>query len=482
MQSPVKSIHSLHAQHVSQQLQGVRAELGRQKASRRGSFSKLSQCVNDRYASQSSSPTPALKGRVLSRIVVSLPHLVSLLYCSQSGMRFDECYNVQQAIGEGGFATVYRCQHIGNHEMYAVKRISHEEYKYSTSCLHQEISAMKLVSTSPHIVRLHDVFYENADTYLVMEEVQGGDLLDRIQNKGRYDPAGARKVITGLLEAIRFLHLHNVCHRDIKLENILLTDATQDTYVKLCDFGCAKTVTSTCCFQTMAGSPQYAAPEIFEHEETGGYGAACDLWSVGVTSFVCLVGYAPFEEENMYQLTANICACNYHMDPAEWDAVPQEAKDLVQALLQVSVTARLDADQALKSKWLQRIEIVKPASFHSPRHQRDSVSNKLMAMLSPTTPVTKNTLTIVAEEKAASPRRRVGIAFPMLWLEDPLLKGNSLSSTNMDESETSKTISVNFSDDGWSSQRDLTPSSIPMLWVSNDTESRRRRNNNEDDT
>jgi serine/threonine protein kinase len=127
-----------------------------------------------------------------------------------NGKSFEDCYDDfhrKYLLGEGGFASVFRAQHRRNKSYYAVKEVIQSEYDDSTSDLKDEIEAMKRLRDVSYTVRLHDVFQVGKDrTFLVMEEIAGGDLLDRLTEKITYTEKEARKVVRTLLEAIRCCH------------------------------------------------------------------------------------------------------------------------------------------------------------------------------------------------------------------------------------------------------------------------------------
>merc|ERR1719223_1920764 len=111
---------------------------------------------------------------------------------------------------------------------------------------------------------------------MIMEEMKGGDLLERIYKVEIFCEQDARRLARKLLEAIRFCHKKKVAHRDIKPENILLTSKKSDTDIRLADFGCAKFITGPNCLKTLCGSTCYAAPELYTHKT--GYNEKCDNW------------------------------------------------------------------------------------------------------------------------------------------------------------------------------------------------------------
>lgn len=277
---------------------------------------------------------------------------------SQRGFRFEQVYEKGPLLGEGGFAFVYRCKHKQNQYWYAVKEVDVDVYEGSD--LKTEIAVMKTLFDSPYMVRLHDVFLEPHFTYLVMEEVKGGDLLDALERKQTYSVREARKVSRTLLEAVAWCHKKRIAHRDIKPENILLMHKGDDTSIKLCDFGCAKFFqpdTAANSFHTMVGSPQYVAPEIYLADLHVGYGPQCDLWSTGVVIYVLLGGYCPFDADNPFDLSKYICEGYFKFHSKYWNHVPDAPRELIKHLLVVDPLQRWNSKQALDCTWLRRPQL-----------------------------------------------------------------------------------------------------------------------------
>jgi serine/threonine protein kinase len=282
----------------------------------------------------------------------SISRLCMSVNDSAGGKSFDECYDIHDVLGEGGYAFVYRCEYkLRDTSYYAVKEVQLENYEATGSNIKEEIDALKRLRDVPHIVRLLDVFVEPERTCLVMEEMKGGDLLEKIYEKKLYSEPEARKLGRKLVEAIFFCHKKNIVHRDIKPENILLVSPESDTNIKLADFGCAKLLTGPNCLTTLCGSPQYVAPELYTH--TNGYDEMCDLWSVGIVLYVLLGGYAPFEAPSM-ELPGVICEGLFVFDREYWGNTSDQSKDLIRSLLKVDVSKRLNAEDALDSEWLRR--------------------------------------------------------------------------------------------------------------------------------
>lgn len=271
---------------------------------------------------------------------------------SAAGLSFDEVYEKKEVLGEGAMAMVYRCIHRDRRYSYAVKEVLEENYDTPDQDIKEEIDALRKLRDGPYILKLWDVFTGPEETHLIMELMKGGDLLAKLVEKEVFSEIEARRISRRLIEAVHFCHKKHIVHRDIKLDNILLIDEADDTRIKLADFGCAKPfIPGEKCLQTLCGSPQYAAPELFMHED--GYDEKCDIWSIGVVIFVLLGGYAPFEGDGM-ELREMICDGYFEFSPVYWEDISENAKNLVKRLLVVDSEERATLVDALDSEWLRR--------------------------------------------------------------------------------------------------------------------------------
>lgn len=225
---------------------------------------------------------------------------------STTGRPFKEFYNLGDVLGEGGYACVYRATHKRTGEIFAVKDIDTSGLENSSmKALKDEIAALKLLRGGPYIIRLYDVFEEPNNTYMVMEECRGGDLLTRVTEKEYYTERDARKVCKILFQAMDYIHKKRIAHRDIKPENVLMVEKDDDHSIKIADFGFAKRVPRLECLRTLCGTAQYVAPEVLDLHSPG-YDQRADMWSVGVVIYILLGGYAPFEGP-VHELAQVIC-------------------------------------------------------------------------------------------------------------------------------------------------------------------------------
>ena len=178
----------------------------------------------------------------------------------------------------------------------------------------------------PNAVRLYAVYeYEPQKYAMVMEYAAGGELFERIQEKGNFNEEEASSIMRQLLQCLNFMHSddHKIAHRDLKPENILFSSRGKDAEVKLTDFGFAKRVSSKDphnmlnpdgpmgnVFTTRLGSPNYVAPEILASRKSA-YGVEVDVWSLGVILYIMLCGYFPFYSDSEKELYKQIKGAKY---------------------------------------------------------------------------------------------------------------------------------------------------------------------------
>jgi serine/threonine-protein kinase HSL1 (negative regulator of Swe1 kinase) len=155
--------------------------------------------------------------------------------------------------------------------------------------LEREIVIMRLLK-HPNIVQIYDVWENQDEIYLVMENVDGGELFQYLTTRGALQEEEAVYIFRQLVEALAYCHKMCIFHRDLKPENILLDKRTFT--VKLIDFGMAAYQPMGNKLKTPCGSPHYAAPELLQGLAYDG--GKADVWSLGVVLYLMLVGDLPF--------------------------------------------------------------------------------------------------------------------------------------------------------------------------------------------
>eukprot|EP00605_Chrysophyceae_sp_TOSAG23-4_P002652 GSChrysophyteH1.ASY1.ANO1.2928.1 assembled CDS len=253
----------------------------------------------------------------------------------------DFCILYDTALGKGGCGIVYPGESFSNDQLYAIKVC--EKSKNDKSRLEREILLLKDVDHC-NIVRLFSVYTSDTTINLVMEMCQGGHLGTLIQNqenynhnKGRHlDEEWAKLLCRQLLSAVRHIHERGICHRDIKLQNILLDlGSNRRSQIKLIDFGYGSRFIGCCPMKTHCGTPYTTAPEVLRKS----YDERCDLWSVGVAG--------------QTTLTTNILAGRYAFSPNHWAHVGDEAKAFVKTLLEPNYKNRVHAAEAMEIPWIK---------------------------------------------------------------------------------------------------------------------------------
>lgn len=171
----------------------------------------------------------------------------------------EDFYIIGDQIGSGMCGQVHLCIHRETSAQCAVKIIDTKKFALtpglSPKDLIEEANLMKILD-HPNIIRVIDNFETDHVLFIVMELVTGGDLFDRIVERGRYTETMARLVMEKILSAVSYLHSKDIIHRDLKPENILLVDLHDDIDIKITDFGLAKR-TNQEGLKTFCGTPQY---------------------------------------------------------------------------------------------------------------------------------------------------------------------------------------------------------------------------------
>jgi calcium-dependent protein kinase len=211
-------------------------------------------------------------------------------------------------------------------------------------------------------------------TYIVLELLKGGELFERVIERGRLPEPEVADILRKLVYALEALHRHGILHRDIKLENIVMRDNEDD--FKLTDFGFAVDKGPNQQLlpfnrnlkDSLAGTLGYCAPEVLTERN---YSPASDIWSAGVVFYILLSGRPPFpvatslpdNASNEAKIAAEIEAIQFGRSPTEWrrsmmeepwNAISLEAKRLVSKMLELDPKRRITTVGILQDPFVTR--------------------------------------------------------------------------------------------------------------------------------
>ena len=263
-------------------------------------------------------------------------------------------YKIVDKLGSGSFGKVFLAENKYTKEKVAMKEIKKSNKDLlSDGEIKDEIDILKSLD-HPDIVRIIESFNTKDSYVLVTEYCEGGELYDQVRNQ--LSETQIAVIFKQLLSGLAYLHSHNIVHRDLKLENILIQEIEkskttgEDLFnIKIIDFGTARIFDNKKKPQSIVGSSYYIAPEVLNQK----YGKECDLWSVGVILYMFIVGHAPFDGCDDEEITGNIQKGIYKKDDKRWKKASREVKDLIQKLLIYNPQKRLTALQALRHPWFK---------------------------------------------------------------------------------------------------------------------------------
>lgn len=256
-------------------------------------------------------------------------------------------YRMGRTLGAGTYGIVKEAD--GPTGKVAVKIILKKNVKGNDQMVYDELDMLQQMH-HPHIVKFVDWFESRDKYYIITQLATGGELFDRICERGKFTEKDASATIRQVLDAVDYLHRHNVVHRDLKPENLLYLTRAPDSDLVLADFGIAKHLdTPDGMLRTMAGSFGYAAPEVMLKQ---GHSKPVDMWSLGVITYTLLCGYSPFRSESLADLIDETKHGRVVFHERYWKDVSQQAKDFILTLLRPDPAERATSHAALQNPWI----------------------------------------------------------------------------------------------------------------------------------
>ncbi|XP_074499431.1 calcium/calmodulin-dependent protein kinase IGb isoform X1 [Sebastes fasciatus] len=256
-----------------------------------------------------------------------------------------DVFDFMEELGSGAFSEVFMVREKKTGKLNAMKCVKKKQ-KIDLN-LENEIAVLRRIKHD-NVVGMEDFYESCTHYYLIMELVSGGELFDRILDRGVYSEKDASSVIQQVLQAVSYLHENGIVHRDLKPENILYYSPDEDSKIMISDFGLSKMVDDDI-MSTACGTPGYVAPEVLAQKP---YSKAVDCWSIGVITYILLCGYPPFYEESETRLFSKIMKAQYEFDSPFWDDISESAKDFIRNMMQKNPSMRYSTDLALRHPWI----------------------------------------------------------------------------------------------------------------------------------
>ncbi|CAL9056178.1 unnamed protein product [Musa banksii] len=290
-------------------------------------------------------------------------------------------YSIGKKLGQGEFGTTYLCVDKNDGKEYACKSIP----KVKLFCrddyedVWREIQIMHHLSEHPNVVRIRGTFEDALFVHLVMELCAGGELFDRIIQKGHYSERKAAQLIKTIVGVVEACHSLGVMHRDLKPENFLFASADEDAALKATDFGLSVFYKPGETLSEVVGSPYYVAPEVLCKL----YGPESDVWSAGVILYILLSGVPPFWAETEAGIFRRILQGRLDFESQPWPGISDSAKDLIRNMLCRDPRKRYTAHQVLCHPWILDDNVAPDRPLDSAvlsRLKQFSAMNKLKKM------------------------------------------------------------------------------------------------------
>jgi calcium-dependent protein kinase len=255
-----------------------------------------------------------------------------------------EFYEKRSPIQSGRFGIVESglCKATG--DLVAIKTI--QKSRSQRVMLKNEIGILDQLD-HPTMMKMRDVFEDKEKLYIVTDLYDGDELFDRIIYMETFTESQAAAMFREILHGLNYLHKTlGIAHRDLKPENLMFKNKSDDSEVVLIDFGMSMKISKP--IREKVGTAGYVAPEVLD----GFHDFSCDMWSLGVILYIVMSGSMPFYGSNENETLAMVRKAEFDLSGVPWEYVSDEAKDLIQNLIQKDPSKRLTAEEALRHEWI----------------------------------------------------------------------------------------------------------------------------------
>ncbi|XP_042045900.1 calcium-dependent protein kinase 26-like isoform X2 [Salvia splendens] len=288
-------------------------------------------------------------------------------------------FDLGEKLGHGQFGTTFLCTERKTGNKFACKSIAKRKLvqKEDLEDVRREVEILHHLSGHDNVVSIQGAYEDAVAVHVVMEFCGGGELFDRIVQRGHYSEKKAAELTRTIVGVLEACHSLGVMHRDVKPENFLFVNGAEDSAMKIIDFGLSVFFKPGQVLSDVVGSPYCVAPEVLCKR----YGAEADLWSAGVIVYILLCGVPPFWGEQEIFKEVLYGEIDFSLHP--WPNICESAKDLVKRMLVRDPTKRITAHQVLSHPWVQVGGVAPDEPIHSAvlsRMMHFSAMNKLKKM------------------------------------------------------------------------------------------------------
>lgn len=274
---------------------------------------------------------------------------------------FHSKFNTIKMIGKGSFARVYLVENKETKERLAVKAFS-KEYLLSQpkgkDSLINEIEIMQKLK-HPYIMNLEEIHESKNSVYLVLELLEGGELLNYISSKESLTVKDYWRVMKCIVEALAYMADKRIMHRDLKPDNMILKEKNklENCTLKLVDFGLATQCDISEYLFKRCGTPGFVAPEVINapSNENIHYDPKCDIFSAGVIFYILMTEKSPFDGKSFKEILQKNKQCKIDFKNPKLRK-NKAALDLLQRMLENDPEKRISAKEALGHKFFTDFE------------------------------------------------------------------------------------------------------------------------------
>ena len=259
-------------------------------------------------------------------------------------------YDVIKEIGSGGYSRCLLVKNKLTNQSFACKELVKKNVSDYEGLMREVNLMIKL--DHPNIIKLYEYYEDEKKIYLIMELCTGGELFDKIienTEKGKqFTEKQAANIFKQMMSAVNYCHKNGIVHRDLKPENLLYFDKSENSPIKVIDFGMSKRFDHNKLMSEKVGTAYYISPEVIK----GKYDEKCDIWSAGVILYILICGYPCFNGEDDREILIAIQKGKIRFPSPEWDDVSDDVKNLILRMC-CPPEKRLNAEEVLNESWVK---------------------------------------------------------------------------------------------------------------------------------